>query len=84
MVYFNLESDCKYTQNFSQMKIQRQKYYSDAVFLTLDSHPFLSYSHPFPYHLGRWGRCLSPLSAPLFSVCHQCFSKPDGLEIGVQ
>lgn len=40
MVYFNLESDCKYTQNFSQMKIQRQKYYSDAVFLTLDSHLF--------------------------------------------
>ena len=77
MVYFNLESDCKYTQNFSQMKIQRQKYYSDAVFLTLDS-------HLFPYHVGRWGRCLSPLSAPLFSVCHQCFSKPDGLEIRVQ
>lgn len=32
MMYFNLESDCKDTQNFSQMKIQRQKYYSDAVF----------------------------------------------------
>lgn len=34
MVYFNLESGCKDIQIFSQMKIQRQKYYSDAVFLT--------------------------------------------------
>ena len=31
MVYFNLESGYKDTQNFSQMKIQRQKYYSDAA-----------------------------------------------------
>lgn len=77
MMYFNLESDCKDTQNFSQMKIQRQKYYSDAVFLTLDFHPILSYLHPFPYQLWRWGRSFSPLSAPLFSICHQGFSKPN-------
>lgn len=84
MVYFNLESDCKDTQNFSQMKIQRQKYYSDAVFLTLDFHFILSHLHPFPYLLWRWGRSFSPLSAPLFSVYHQCFSEPDGPKIRIQ
>ena len=83
MMYFNLESDCKDTQNFSQIKIQRQKYYSDAVFLTLGFHPILSYLHPFPYQLWRWGRSFPPLSAPLFPIYHQGFSEPDRLEIGV-
>jgi hypothetical protein len=43
----------------------------------LDFHPVLSHLHPFPYQLWRWGRSFSPLSAPLFSICHQGFSKPN-------